>query len=234
MAAQKKSPSSPELSHDGVPDLSIAIQSGQVGDVMTARIAGTLKDLRLDVSPKSAGEPLALRNMAKAINLALQGDFLETRLEPVYAVARVRKGAVEILHRDYIGLGHGLFASIGRAARSLVLTLQGPDPSSAIRAMEEHPVTGPVRGVLDLLARKLNLVQEYEDMVPAFVEQTLDRLEAVYMVQNWHRDEWQIDTTVIGLDVVMKPVVEGTADGGGEKPRTKAARAGRKGGGKRG
>ena len=187
----------------GLPDLSFAVQNPTTPQALTARISGALKDMRLDVSPASAGVAKALRNLAKAVNLALQGDFLETRLEPVYEVARVRQGQVEIMHRDYIGLGDGIVASIGKVARSFVLTLKGRDPAAP---PDGEDGGGPVRGVLDLLARKLNLVQEYEDMVPSFVEQTLDRLESVHMVVNWNRDEWDIDTKVVGLDVVMSPV----------------------------
>ena len=207
-----------------LPDLSIAMQGTGV-DSITARIAGTLQDLRLDVSPRSAGATKALRNLAKAINLALQGDFLETRLEPVYQAARVRKGTVEILHREYIGLGDGILAEVGRAARSFVLTLRGPDPAAPKKAGAEGGIA-PVSGILNLLARKLDLVQEFEDMVPTFVEQSLDRLESVRMIQNWHRDEWTIETRVVGLDVVITPVPAETVETEAEekRPRKKAAK----------
>ena len=203
-----------------VPDLSIAIQGDEPSgpSVLTARIAGELKDLQLDVSPCSVEPKVALRNMAKAINLALQGDFLETKLEPVYEVARVRKGKVEILHREYIGLGDGWFASLGRVARSVVLTLKGPDPGSP-----KAQGGGVIGGFANLLARKLNLVQEYEDMVPTFVDQMLDRLEAVHMVKNWHRDEWDVTTTVVGLDVIIEPIVVAEA-----APASDASSAGKK------
>jgi hypothetical protein len=204
-----------------IPDLSIAIEDRAPPHALTARIAGELHDLRLDVSPKSAGTTRALRNMAKAINLALQGDFLETKLEPVYEAARVRKGRVEILHREYIGLGDGWFASVGKVARSLTLTLSGPDPVKPGMAPG-----GPVGGVLSLLARKLDLVQEYEDMVPVFVDQMLDRLESVHMVSGWHRDEWDVTTTVVGLDVWVTPVEPATAGSKAakKKPKSKARR----------
>ena len=68
--------------------------------------------------------------MAKALNLALKDDFVETPLDRVYRAARVREGAVQILHRDYIGLGDGIFASLGKVARSFSLTLKGPDAAS--------------------------------------------------------------------------------------------------------
>ena len=54
----------------------------------------------------------------------------------------------------------------------------------------------------------MNLLQEFEDKVPTYVEQTLDRLEATYTITDWHRNEWQITTTVIGLDVIIQPTSE--------------------------
>ena len=63
-------------------------------------------------------------------------------------------------------------------------------------------------GVLNLIGRKLNLLQEFEDKVPVYVEQTLDRLEARRVITDWHRDEWEVTTTLIGLDVVIHPAVE--------------------------
>ena len=199
----------PSKRPSSAPDLSIAIPDKPSPSTLTARIAGSIRDLRLDVSPKSAGEPAALRNMAKALNLALQGDFLETRLEPVYEVARVRKGTVKLLHREYIGLGDGIMASVGKAAKSFTLTLRGPDPVSPANVDDQG--FRPIRGTLSLLARKLDLVQEFEDMVPGYVEQALDRLESVAVVVNWHRDEWHIETTLVGLDAVLTPVHEDEA-----------------------
>jgi hypothetical protein len=187
-------------------DLSIAVQQPEQ-DVVTARIAGEIRDLALCVSPRLVAPRVALRNMAKALNVALQGDFLETRLEPVYEAARVHKGRVELQHMDYIGLGDGVMASIGKVARSFVLTLQGPDPASPRAKMSGDPgsITG---GLASLLARKLNLVQEYEDKVPILVAQTLDRLESVHLITDWHRDEWEITTTAIGLDALLTPILE--------------------------
>ena len=199
-------------------DLSIAIQQ-PAGEVVTARIAGELKDLQLSVSPSQNPPRTALRNMAKALNVALQGDFLETRLEPVYAAARVHRGIVEILHEDYIGLGDGVVASIGKVARSFVLTLKGPDPVSPAAKSKKDPGTA-LGGLASLLARKLDLVQEYEDMVPTYVAQTLDRLESVQLIVDWHRDEWNIWTKTIGLDVVLEPL----PGGGGTGPRLKKKR----------
>ncbi|MBL8896705.1 MAG: hypothetical protein JNM84_03715 [Planctomycetes bacterium] len=193
-----------------VKDLSIAIQSGAEGSTpVTARLAGELHDMELPISPREVGAEIACRNLAKAINVAFQNDFLPTELEPAYRAARARAGRVELLHREWIGLGDGVLAQIGRTLRSIRLTFQGPDPASPegkkrIAAGER----GAMKGLASLLARKLNLVQEYEDMVPTFVEQMLDRLESVRLVTGWRREEWSIETTSIGLDVHIAPLAE--------------------------
>lgn len=176
---------------------------------ITARRAGEIADLRLCVSPVQQPVAKALRNLAKALNLALQDDFIETPLDGVYKAARVRHGAVQILHRDYIGLGDGVFASLGKAAKSFSLTLKGPDAASPEgQAWIEKHGGGAVGGVFNLLGRKLDFLQEFEDKVPTYVEQTLDRLEATHTITDWSRDEWRISTTVIGLDVRIHPAIE--------------------------
>ena len=48
-------------------------------------------------------------------------------------------------------------------------------PGSIRRAGSCHPAS--IRGILNLVGRKLDLVAEYEDRVPAYVEQMFDRLE---------------------------------------------------------
>jgi hypothetical protein len=58
---------------------------------------------------------------------------------------------------------------------------------------------------LNVVARKLDLVAEYEDRVPAYVEQMFDRLEASGIIIGWSRDDWEIGTTTIGLDVWISP-----------------------------
>lgn len=210
-------PMTPSNPSPGIfPDLAVAVAGTPDAGAVTARVAGGLVDLRLPVSPGRVAVRTALMNMAKAINIALQSPFLPTELEPAYRAARVWKGRVEILHRDYIGLGDGVFATIGKAAKSFQLTLRGPDPASPEgRSHAEQSGARPMRGLLDLLGRKLNLLQEYEDQVPIYVEQMLDRLEAVCVVEGWTRDEWDITTTDIGLDVRMLPRPAGDAS-----PRT--------------
>lgn len=183
--------------------------SAEMADrTVTARKAGELTDLMLCISPTQKSPAVALKNLAKAMNLAIQDDFLETPLDRVYRVARVKDGSVRILHKDYIGLGDGVFAAIGKTAQSFRLTLQGPDPASpeGQQWIKEHG-GGPLGGILNLVGRKLNLLQEFEDKVPAFVEQTLDRLEARGVITHWNRDEWEITTTLIGLEIVIKPAV---------------------------
>lgn len=192
-------------------DLALGLPAPETGEVITARKAGTITDLELSISPRSQSPAVALRNLAKALNLALKSDFLETDLDRVYKAAQVRKGAVRVLHKDFIGLGDGLFASIGKTAKSFKLTLQGPDPASpeGEQWVAEHGFSS-LTGVLNLIGRKLNLIQEYEDKVPIYVEQTLDRLESRRMIRDWHRNEWKIETTTIGLDIIITPVGDDT------------------------
>lgn len=216
---KKKVPARRRAPGEGFGDLSIAVSGTQEPrSAVTARVAGELVDLALPVSPNEVEVSQALRGMAKAINLALQSTFVETELEPAYEAARVHRGTVEVLHREYIGLGDGVFATVGRLAKSFTLTLRGTDPVAPERRRGKG---GAVAGIFDLLARKLDLVQEYEDMVPTFVEQMLDRLEAVRTIVGWRRDEWTIETKTIGLDVVMTPA---TAESGPSKTRRKGKR----------
>ena len=195
------------------PDVMIgaAAQPGQ--GTITARKAGGLGDMMLPVSPAQVPLAKALQNIAKAINIAFTSDFLENELEQVYKAARVRKGTVEILHADYIGLGDGVFATIGKAGKSIQLTLRGPDPTSPEgKAILEKEGRKAFRGMASFLGRKLDLLQEYEDKVPTYVEQLFDRLEAAQMITGWHRDEWEIATRLVGLDVVIKPAQAGAAE----------------------
>lgn len=175
--------------------------------VVTARKAAGLHDLKLPVSPSAVPVAKALQNLAKAINVAFESEFLENELESVYKGARVRKGAVEILHSDYIGLGDGVFAQIGKVAKSIQLTLRGPDPASpeGKKLLEKHG-RRTLGGLLNILGRKLDLIQEYEDKVPTYVEQLLDRLEATHIITGWNRGEWDIRTQTIGLDVILTPI----------------------------
>ncbi len=181
--------------------------STQPGGTVTARKAGGLRDMMLPISPSQVPVAKALQNLAKIINIAFTSDFLENELEQVYKTARVRKGTVEILHGDYIGLGDGVFATIGKVGKSLQLTLRGPDPGSPEgKALLERQGRRTFGGIMNFIGRKLDLIQEYEDQVPMYVEQLLDRLEAAQMVTGWNRDEWEITTKLVGLDVVIRPV----------------------------
>jgi hypothetical protein len=194
-------------------DLNLVVGASSTPDGskgVTARVAGGMVDLELPVSLKKVSKKVALENLAKAINLALQSEFLETPLDVVYKAARVKKGIVYILHQDYIGLGDGILAQVGKGVKSIRLTLTGPDPGSpegkALYA--ETKRSRPVSGLLSLLGRKLNLIQEFEDKVPMFVEQMLDRLEATRTIVGWTRSEWIIETEVIGLDASIRPAEE--------------------------
>jgi hypothetical protein len=184
-----------------------AVAGGKEGATVTARSAGGLRDMALCVSPAKVPVAKALQNLAKAVNLALTHDFLETELDVVYKAARVRNGAVEIVHEEYIGLGDGVLASLGKVGKSIQLTFRGPDPASPTgeKVFQEKGRHRPLAGLVNFLGRKLNLLQEYEDQVPSYVEQMLDRLEAANMITDWDRGDWDITTKVIGLDVVIKP-----------------------------
>ncbi len=86
------------------------------------------------------------------------------------------------------------------------LTLDGPDPVSPEGQKliaEKGPST--IRGLFSLLGRKLDLVAEFEDRVPAYVEQMFDRLEASGIIVGWDRDDWEIWTTTIGLNIRIAP-----------------------------
>jgi hypothetical protein len=185
--------------------VAVATDPGRSG-VVTARRAGGLRDMALEVSPAKVGVPAALQHLAKAINIAFQTDFGENYLESVYQAAIVRRGEVYIIHREYFGFGDNWFGQFGRLIRSLQLTLEGPDPASPEgqeRIREKGPAT--IRGILNLIGRKLDLVAEYEDRVPAYVEQTFDRLEASGIINGWDRNDWEIWTTNIGLDIRIAP-----------------------------
>lgn len=189
-------------------DLNIAVSAQGGRGTVTARQAAGLYDMQLPVSPSKVPVAKALQNLAKAINVAFEGGFMENELESVYKAARVRKGTVEIMHSDYIGLGDGLFAKFGRFAKSVQLTFRGPDPASpeGKKLYEQKGRRKPLRGLLNLIGRKLDLIQEYEDQVPVYVEQLLDRLESTKIIQGWDRDEWKITTRVVGIDVLITPV----------------------------
>ena len=188
--------------------LGVAV-SADGGGTVTARKAGGLKDLELDVDPGKVGLKGALQHLAKAVNIAFQSDFGENFLESVYQAAIVRKDEIHIVHREYFGFGESWFGRFGRLLRSLQLTIEGPDPASPEgrkRIAEKGPAT--IRGLLNLVARKLDLVAEYEDRVPAYVEQMFDRLEASGIIVGWNRNDWEITTTSVGLDIRIGPKAE--------------------------
>jgi hypothetical protein len=185
--------------------VAIATGSGDSGTV-TARKAGGLRDMGLEVNPHKVGVKAALQHLAKAVNIAFQTDFGENYLESVYQAAIVRREQVHIIHREYFGFGDNWFGQFGRLLRSLQLTLEGPDPASPEgqqRIIDKGPAT--IRGILSLIGRKLDLVAEYEDRVPAYVEQMFDRLEASGIILGWDRNDWEIYTTSVGLDIRIEP-----------------------------
>ncbi len=203
--------------------VAIAAGPGEGGTVTGARPAAC--DMAMEVDPRKVGVKAALQHLAKAVNIAFQTDFGENYLESVYQAAIVRRGEVHIIHKEYFGFGEGWFSQFGRLIRSLQLTLEGPDPASPEgqkRIAEKGPST--IRGLLNLIGRKLDLVAEYEDRVPAYVEQMFDRLEASGIILGWDRNDWEIWTTQIGLDIRIAPKDEVPADvadstGGGTRVR---------------
>jgi hypothetical protein len=186
--------------------LGVAIAASSESGTVTARKAGGLRDMSMSVDPKRVGVPAALQHLAKAVNIAFQTDYGENYLESVYQAAVVLKGEIRIVHREYFGFKDTWFGQLGRLLRSLELTLEGPDPASPEgqkRIAEKGPAS--IRGLLNLLGRKLDLVAEFEDRVPAYVEQMFDRLEASGIIVGWDRGDWDVWTTKIGLDIRIAP-----------------------------
>ena len=187
--------------------LGVAVSTDTAGGgTVTARKAGGLRDLGLEVEPGVVGVRAALQHMAKAVNVAFQSDYGENYLESVYQAAIVRNGEVVIIHREFFGYRDNWFGQFGRLLESLSMTFEGPDPASPEgrqRFAEKGPAS--IRGLFNLIGRKLDLVAEFEDRVPAYVEQMFDRLEASGIIVGWNRDDWTITTTTIGLDVRIKP-----------------------------
>jgi hypothetical protein len=184
----------------------VAIAPGSGGGVVTARKAGGLRDVALEADPDAIGVKGALQHLAKAVNIAFQTDYGENYLESVYQAASVRNGEVQVIHKEYFGFRDTWFGQFGMLLRSIGLTFQGPDPASpeGMRAIRERgPAT--IRGLLNFVGRKLDLVAEFEDRVPAYVEQMFDRLEASGIITGWDRDDWDISTTRVGLNIRIRP-----------------------------
>src|SRR3954466_3479766 len=204
-AESAPSPSSAARPADNDIPLGVAVSSepGKAGTV-TARKAGGLRDMGLEVDPRKVGVKAALQHLAKAVNIAFQTDYGENYLESVYQAAIVRRGEVIIVHKEYFGFKDTWFGQFGMLLRSMQLTLEGPDPASPEgqkRIAEKGPAS--IRGIFNLLGRKLDLITEFEDRVPAYVEQMFDRLEASGIILGWDRNDWEIRTTSIGLDIVI-------------------------------
>jgi len=205
------SPITPSPGSSGDVSVAVAATGEGGGGTVTARKAGGLRDVALEVDHKAVGVKAALQNLAKAINIAFQTDYGENYLESVYQAAIVRRGEILVVHKEYFGFRENWFGSFGMLLRSMQLTLDGPDPASPEgqrRIVEKGPAS--IRGLLNLFARKLDLVAEYEDRVPAYVEQMFDRLEASGIILGWDRDQWKIETTQVGLNIRITPVNETT------------------------
>ena len=195
-------------SNSGEIGIGVAVSADSAGGgTVTARRAGGLKDLGFEVAPREVGVRVALQHLAKAVNIAFQSDYGENYLESVYQAAIVRNGEVRIIHREFFGFRETWFGQFGRLLESMSLTFHGPDPASP-EGRRRFTANGPasIRGLFNLIGRKLDLVAEFEDRVPAFVEQMFDRLEASGIVKGWDRADWEITTTTVGLDVLIKPI----------------------------
>jgi len=200
-------PVTPSPSASGDVSLGVAVSAdGSSGGVVTARKAGGLRDVALEVDPDRVGVRAAVQNLAKAINIAFQTDYGENYLEAVYQAAIVRQGEIHVVHKEYFGFRETWFGEFGMLLRSMQLSMEGPDPVSPEgqrRIAEKGPAT--IRGLLNLLGRKLDLVAEFEDRVPSYVEQMFDRLEASGIVVGWDRADWDVWTTKIGLNIRIAP-----------------------------
>lgn len=193
----------------GSADVGIAVAADAgVGGVVTARRAGGLRDMGLEVDPDVVGIGPALQNLAKAINIAFQTDYGENYLETVYQAAIVRNGEIHVVHKEYFGYRDNWFGEFGMLLKSLQLTFEGPDPASPEgQARIKERGASTIRGLFNFLGRKLDLVSEFEDRVPAYVEQMFDRLEASGIITGWDREDWRIWTTKIGLNIRIAPAV---------------------------
>jgi hypothetical protein len=193
----------------GSNDLSLGVAisaDGASGGTVTARKAGGLRDMGLGVDPQTVGVKAALQHLAKAVNIAFQTDYGENYLEAVYQAAIVRNGEIRIVHKEYFGFGDSWFSQIGMLFRSMQLTFDGPDaasPEGQKLIAEKGPAT--IRGLFNVIGRKLDLVTEFEDRVPAYVEQMFDRLEGSGIIVGWDRADWEITTTTIGLNIRIIP-----------------------------
>ncbi len=187
--------------------------AGRVATTVAAQSGGDIPvGVAISTNSADGSTVTALQHLAKAVNIAFQTDFGENYLESVYQAAIVRRGEVHIVHREYFGFGDTWFGQFGRLVRSLQLSLEGPDPASPEgqkRIAEKGPAS--IRGLFNLIGRKLDLVAEYEDRVPAYVEQMFDRLEGSGIILGWDRNDWEIWTTQVGLDIRIAPKVDAAA-----------------------
>ena len=192
--------------------VAVSADAAAGGGTVTARRAGGLRDLGFEVNPREVGVRVALQHLAKAVNIAFQSYYGENYLESVYQAAIVRNGEVQIVHREFFGYRDSWFGQFGRLLESMSLTFEGPDPASP-EGRQRFAQRGPasIRGLFNLIGRKLDLVSEFEDRVPSFVEQMFDRLEASGIIAGWNRDDWTITTTTIGLDVRISPALPPSA-----------------------
>ena len=144
-------PVTPSPGASGDVSVAVAATGEGGGGTVTARKAGGLRDVALEVDPKAVGVKAALQHLAKAINIAFQTDYGENYLESVYQAAIVRRGEILVVHKEYFGFRENWFGSFGMLLRSMQLTFDGPDPASPEgqrRIVEKGPAS--IRGLLNL------------------------------------------------------------------------------------
>ena len=182
-------PVTPVPTASGDVGVAVAVGAGDGGGTVTARKAGGLRDMALEVDPDTVGVVGALQHLAKSVNIAFQTDYGENYLEAVYQAAVVRRGEVVIVHKEYFGFRDTWFGQFGRLLRSLTLTFEGPDPASPEGQQRfQGPGSGDDPRHSQPARRKLDLVSEFEDRVPGYVEQMFDRLEASGIITGWDRE----------------------------------------------
>ena len=160
----------------------------------------------MEVDPDAVGVKAALQHLAKAVNIAFQTDYGENYLEAVYQAAIVPERRDSHHPQGIFRLPGDLVRRAGHAPPLDAAHPRRPRPRLARRPEADHrerPST--IRGLFNLFGRKLDLVAEFEDRVPAYVEQMFDRLEASGIIVGWDRDDWEIWTTTIGLNIRISP-----------------------------
>jgi predicted PP-loop superfamily ATPase len=81
-------------------NVAIAASADSGGGTITARKAGGLRDVGMNVDPLQVGLPAALQHLAKGVNIAFQTDYGENYLEAVYQAAVVFDDEIRVVHKE--------------------------------------------------------------------------------------------------------------------------------------